>query len=236
MVAAQRGEQPRSLNAVSVTRAELESVVASVTGARTTAEREDLPGLEPRRADIVLAGVILLEQLVTELEIEELTFSEYALREGVLLEAAALLRNVGLFFSRSAHHRHSYYLIRNFEHLTGFSDREIELIALVARYHRKSALKGKHPEFAELPADEKHLVRVMAGLLRIAIALDRTSSGAVESMDVRTAEGRMTVCVRLAPGADSALELYTAEQRKDLLEDSLGVEIEFLRDASRAAA
>ena len=54
--------------------------------------------------------------------------------------------------SHSKHHLHSYYVIRNSE-LVGFTDPEIELIAQVARYHRKSAPKPSHPTFAALDPD-----------------------------------------------------------------------------------
>ena len=72
--------------------------------------------------------------------------------ERELLEAGALLANAGLFISHSGHHKHSYYVIRNSEHLMGFTDREIELIAQVARYHRKGRPAEKHAEFAALAA------------------------------------------------------------------------------------
>jgi len=52
------------------------------------------------------------------------------------LEAAAYMHDLGYLISHSQHHRHSYYIIRNAE-LLGFTDREIEIIANVARYHRK---------------------------------------------------------------------------------------------------
>ena len=73
-----------------------------------------------------------------------------------LLEAAALLANVGLFVSHGKHHKHSYYVIRNSDHLTGFTDHEIELIALVARYHRKSApeAQARRVRRASDPADQ----------------------------------------------------------------------------------
>ncbi len=44
----------------------------------------------------------------------------------------------------------------------------------MARYHRKSEPKAKHPEFAALADDDQHLVRCLAGLLRVAIGLDRS--------------------------------------------------------------
>ena len=90
------------------------------------------------------------------------------------LEAAALLANVGLFISHTKHHLHTYYVIRNSEHLTGFTDREIEIVAQVARYHRKSAPKPEHEAFARLWPDDQQIVRALAALLRVAIGLDRS--------------------------------------------------------------
>lgn len=147
------------------------------------------------------------------------------------LEAAALLANVGLFVSHAQHHKHTYYVIRNSEHLSGFTDREIELIALVARYHRKSAPKKKHAEFARLPPDDQEIVRALAGLLRVAIALDRTHAGAVAAVQVAVDEDGEHVEVGLVPedaGADLTLERYTADERKSLLEDVLAADVEIV--------
>jgi exopolyphosphatase / guanosine-5'-triphosphate,3'-diphosphate pyrophosphatase len=140
-----------------------------------------------------------------------------------LLEAAGLLANVGLLVSHDRHHLHSYYVIRNSDALTGFTDEEVELIALVARYHRKSAPKATHREFAALSTDQQQIVRVLAGLLRIGVALDRTRTGAVRDVIVDVADGALTIEVE-ADG-DVALERYTAEARKSLLEHALGTEV-----------
>ena len=103
------------------------------------------------------------------------------------LEAAALLANVGLVISHDRHHLHSYYVIRNAEQLTGFTEREVELIAQVARYHRKSAPKAKHAAFAALAPDDQRVVQVLAGILRIAVALDRTHGHVVDDVSCRAA-------------------------------------------------
>src|SRR5262249_15226640 len=141
------------------------------------------------------------------------------------LEAAALLCNVGLFVSHAAHHKHSYYVIRNSEHLTGFTDREIELIALIARYHRKSAPKPSHAEFAALDDDDQRLVRACAGLLRIAIALDRSHDGRVAGVRARRDGDTLTIAARPRADADIALELFSANQARELLERVLGVTV-----------
>ena len=98
----------------------------------------------------------------------------YGDAERDVLEAAGMVHNVGRFVAHAAHHKHSYYLIRHSEHLVGFNEHEIEVIAQVARYHRKSNPRTKHPEFKALDDADRQRVRVLAGILRIAIGLDRT--------------------------------------------------------------
>jgi exopolyphosphatase/guanosine-5'-triphosphate,3'-diphosphate pyrophosphatase len=300
MVSSARGEDvPTTFNHFAMTTAEVSAVVESLVSAKTMAARRRTPGLDPTRADITPAGALILEEVLTRVGADEMIVSDYALREGVLLdtlqrlhggslhhlhdlrrrsvlhlaalcdddqahsarvaayaldlfdgteelhglddqcreylEAAALLANVGLFVSHAQHHKHGYYVIRNSEHLAGFTDREIELIALVARYHRKSAPKKKHPEFARLPAADREIVRALAGLLRVAIALDRTHSGLVDHVEVEVGdEALQVVAVPVEPGADLTLELYTAGERKGLLEDVLGLPVRV--DATTAEA
>ena len=140
-----------------------------------------------------------------------------------LFEAASLLHNVGIFISHSAHHRHSYYIIRNSEHLTGFTEREIEIIAQVARYHRKSAPKSKHPEFASLNSADKDRVRWMAAMLRVAIGLDRSNRQVVTRVRVggddasATQSGELRLVARVSPDVDTSVELFTAQNRSELL-------------------
>jgi exopolyphosphatase/guanosine-5'-triphosphate,3'-diphosphate pyrophosphatase len=290
MVRAHRGAEPVLVQSnFEFTADELAEVVKAVTKARTPKELLKLEGLDPKRADIILAGVLLLEQAFAELRIDRMIVSDYALREGVLLdalqrtqdtslhhlrdlrqqsvrhladicpderdhlehatrlalelydgchdlhrlderyreylEAAGLLCNVGLFISHARHHLHSYYIIRNSEHLAGFTDHEIELIAQTARYHRKSAPKASHVEFARLSAVDQDVVRKLAGMLRVAIALDRTHAGIVRSLSCRHDNGRLSVALH-TDGADASLEVYTADARKSLLEDALGVRVD----------
>src|SRR5207237_10287397 len=144
------------------------------------------------------------------------------------LEAAAILQNVGLVISHDRHHLHSYYVIRNSELLTGFTDHELEIIALVARYHRKSTPKARHPEYANLHEADQRVVEILSGLLRIAAGLDRTRSAAVSRLRVDGGhEGQpLRILVETAPGADADLELYSARNRKDRLEAALGVAVE----------
>ncbi len=142
-----------------------------------------------------------------------------------LLEAAALVHNVGLFISHSSHHKHSYYVIRNSEQLTGFTDHEIELIAVVARYHRKSQPSNKHAEFAALSKTDQQLVRVLAGMLRIAIGLDRRHAASVSSLRVFVDDDRLEIEPLASDGSDLEVEIYAASERSPLLASAFGVEV-----------
>lgn len=132
-----------------------------------------------------------------------------------LLEYAALLHDIGHAVDHDRHQRHSYYLIKNSE-LLGFDPEEIEIVALVARGHRKQAPKPSAPELQTIPGSKRKLVRGLAALLRIADALDRTRFGVVKNVLVTRASGR--IVIHVDAGAENAeLELWAAERRADLL-------------------
>lgn len=136
-----------------------------------------------------------------------------------------MLANVGLFISHSKHHLHSYYMIRNSDALAGLTDAEIDIIALVARYHRKGFPKNEHAEFARLRDDEKNTVRTLAGIVRIAIGLDRRHDGRVTGVRVsRSAEG-LSIVIQAPPGTDVSLEQYAADERSGLLAEVLDTPI-----------
>ncbi len=161
-----------------------------------------------------------------------------------LLEMAAIVHNVGLFISHAAHHKHTYYVVRHSEQLTGFTERERELLALIARYHRRGHPSSKHAEFDRLSEKDQETVRKLAGILRVAIGLDRSHralvSGVVVSFDKLAESLSIEALVRtgqLAEGKsdngrpdqarpDIQLELYSAQERSDLLSLALGIDVE----------
>jgi exopolyphosphatase/guanosine-5'-triphosphate,3'-diphosphate pyrophosphatase len=199
------------------------------------AAQRDSPGVAHRLGDIRRRSVLRMAAAFHEdtshirhatdlaLEIFDGLASEHGLDDADrdLLEAAGLLHNVGLFISHAAHHRHSYYVIRHTDQLDGFTDHEIELVALIARYHRKSHPKPSHPEFQTLAATDQQRVRLLAGMLRLGIALDRSRGGAVRSVAVRRGKDAVVVEVHHDPDADVSLEEYAAEDRVSLLSTAL---------------
>jgi exopolyphosphatase/guanosine-5'-triphosphate,3'-diphosphate pyrophosphatase len=132
-----------------------------------------------------------------------------------LLDYAALLHDVGHAIDHDRHNRHSYYLIKNAE-LLGFDPMEIEVIALVARGHRKQGGQLDSPELQSLSAGRRRLVRGLAAILRVADALDRSHFGVVKNIGISYSPGRLIIEV----GSDrekADLELWTCERRTDLL-------------------
>ena len=123
-----------------------------------------------------------------------------------LLEAAALLHDVGAFVSTNAHHKHSWYLIRESD-IPGIDRHQRELVALVARYHRRSQPSRRHAAFAELSASDRERVRRLAALLRLADGLDRSHRNKIESLTLSLDERCLRIRPRLFAGSAESLAL-----------------------------
>ncbi len=127
-------------------------------------------------------------------------------RARVLLEAAALLHDVGVAINNDGHHKHSQYLIRSSE-LVGLTDEERHLVALLARYHRKAPPTREHDEFVALRRRDRTLVERLAAILRVADALDRQHAGIVKAVGVEIREDRVELRPMLAGDERTRLTL-----------------------------
>ncbi len=289
----QRGEdEDESLNNFTFTRNELFGVIEQILEAGRPEDRARIEGMDPSRTDIIVAGAIILDQVFWELGLKAMTVSEFALREGIILdtleknhrnkrighlhdlrytnvlhlaeslhyekshshqvaklamavfdqtkrlhrlgppereylEAAALLHEVGLFVSHAQHHRHSYYLIRNSEML-GFTENEKEIIANIARYHRKSHPKLKHEGFRKLSPVDQALVKKLGSILRIADGLDRTHSSSIRDVRCRLKGRSIEFQLRRVGKMPLELELWGAERKKELFEETFRAKVIFV--------
>jgi exopolyphosphatase/guanosine-5'-triphosphate,3'-diphosphate pyrophosphatase len=253
-------------------------------------ERLTMPGMDPRRADLSVAGSILLDTILGRLGAEELTLCDLALREGLVLdyihrnsarirkverypdvrrrsivelgercgywsehaqqvarlaltlfdqtrgvhglgdkerewlEYGALLHDVGVHISYERHHRHSYYLIKNGD-LRGFDPKEIEVIALIARYHRQATPKKSHDGFADLGGQLRRTVRTLAAIVRLAEGLDRSHAQTIAGVDLYPRGD--DYLARLRAAGDAELELWAAHRHVMPLEEVLGRPIRF---------
>ncbi|WP_083260489.1 HD domain-containing protein [Cyanobacterium sp. IPPAS B-1200] len=148
-------------------------------------------------------------------------------KEREYLWAAAILHNCGLYISHGAHHKHSYYLIRHAE-LLGFTEIEVELIAQIARYHRKSKPKRKHESYYSLAHDNRKIIKQMSAILRLAIALDRRQLGAIKNLECKYDSEYDKLHLHLTPTVkndDCALELWNLEYKKPIFENEFEVKV-----------
>jgi exopolyphosphatase/guanosine-5'-triphosphate,3'-diphosphate pyrophosphatase len=271
---AARGTPPGELRNLRVPSKQIRRLRKEVV-VRDLESRLTIPGLDPRRADVVVAGAVLLDEILRRLGAEEITLCDLALREGLVLdyvrrhtreiaqvdripdvrrrstvelaercnyyaahaqhvarlalalfdqtrarhglsdrerewlEYAALLHDVGVHISYPRHHRHSYYLIK-YGDLRGFEPDEIEVMALVARYHRRGTPKKSHEEYAQLPARLRRTVRVLASILRVAESLDRSHAQVISGLEAR--EEGDDLLIQLRAAGDAELEVWAASR------------------------
>jgi exopolyphosphatase/guanosine-5'-triphosphate,3'-diphosphate pyrophosphatase len=137
--------------------------------------------------------------------------------ERELLWAAGMLHDIGTAVDYDDHHKHSRYLILN-ARLPGFTPRELHLIALIARYHRKG-----EPDASELgklarKGDERRLA-LLAGTIRLAEQLERSRDQSVASVAVSAENGE----VRIEPEApaEADVAIWSARRDSDLLARTL---------------
>jgi exopolyphosphatase/guanosine-5'-triphosphate,3'-diphosphate pyrophosphatase len=282
------GRVPEALHHLTV-KAESVAEVRRMLTRSAHRDRVRLPGVGESRADIVVAGAVVLDTLLSRLGASRLVLCEWALREGILLdylaehhtllaraeafpevrrrsvqdlaarchvdetharqvarlalqlfdltqarhrlpagdrallEHAALLHDVGHLISYPRHHKHGYYLVKNGD-LRGFAPEEVEMIACLVRYHRRSAPSKRHEGYVGLREGHRARVRMLAGILRVAEALDRSHRQVVRGLGAELRGRHLTLVLETA--GDAELEQWALAQRSKLLQKTLGVKLE----------
>lgn len=136
-------------------------------------------------------------------------------RERILLRVAALVHDIGDFVEQSEHHKHTQYIVENSE-LLGVSPEEKNIVACIARYHRRAEPSAKHSTFKALTAIQQRTVRKLSSILRIADAFDRGHRSKVTHLRARV-DGDAIV-VEIGGREDLSLEIWTAERKSDLFQ------------------
>lgn len=134
-----------------------------------------------------------------------------------ILEAAAMLHDIGNYISYSKHHKHAYYLIMNAS-LVGYTEVEKNMIAHIARYHRKSVPKSNHELYDELEDKNIDCIFKLAGILRVADALDRSHQSPVDRIIVSDNSFSEECIIMVESNTILFAELQGFEYKKDLLE------------------
>ena len=140
-------------------------------------------------------------------------------RDRQMLEAAAILHDAGYLISYDSHHKHTYLLIRHAD-LFGFTPREREIIANVARYHRKALPKKKHESYARLAPPDRLLVQQLGGILRLCDGLDRRRNSHIRTLECTLTKSTFTINV--VDRMDVSVELFGGKAKGDLFEIAFG--------------
>jgi exopolyphosphatase / guanosine-5'-triphosphate,3'-diphosphate pyrophosphatase len=142
--------------------------------------------------------------------------------DGLLLQVAAILHEIGTYVSPRAHHKHSEYIILNSE-VFGLDRSDVTVVALVARYHRHSGPRLEHPSYAALSTEDRIRVSKLAAILRVADALERTHAQRVSQLEIRRDSGALRL--RLPGLADAAVERLAMASKADLFEQVFGLSV-----------
>lgn len=138
----------------------------------------------------------------------------------LILRLAAILHEIGLFVSTRSHHKHSMYLILNSE-IFGLDRRTIEIIALIARYHRRAGPRPDHEVYMTLDRESRVVVAKLAAILRVADTLDRSHSQRIAAPRCSIGDGRFVIGI---PGVrDIALEQLALNQKGQMFEAVYGL-------------
>ncbi|HET9870754.1 MAG TPA: Ppx/GppA phosphatase family protein, partial [bacterium] len=138
----------------------------------------------------------------------------------LLLEAAATVHDIGQFVNYAAHHKHSYYLITSSQ-IMGLSAHQVELVANIARYHRKAVPLLKHDSYRALDPKDRLLVCKLAAILRIADAMDHEHACKVKDFGAQYKRPHFSVTLR--GHDDLLLEKWSLLKKCDLFEKTFKV-------------
>ncbi|MEI6147763.1 MAG: HD domain-containing protein [bacterium] len=140
----------------------------------------------------------------------------------ILLRTAAILHDIGAFVSNNSHHKHSMYLILNSE-LFGLTRKDNTMVALLARYHRRSVPRLTHPEYAALDRDSRVAVAKLAAILRVADAMDRSHLQHIRDIECSREDRRFVVTV--PDVEDVTLERLAIKEKGSLFESIFGLQV-----------
>jgi CHAD domain-containing protein len=116
-----------------------------------------------------------------------------SIEERFILHAAALLQEVGHFKKDRAHHKESYRMIRRAKPPVGWTRTDLELVALVARFHRRALPSLDHKILITYQLPLRHSLIFLAALLRMANAFGAKSYRAVRRLEVENCSGVIVV-------------------------------------------
>lgn len=280
-----KGYPLERLHGYVMSRVSLEETIDTLRKSKK-AEREAIPGLNSDRADVIVAGAVILHQAMLQANFTELVVSGQGLREGLfyehflqdqeypliddvrrfsvynlvqhyhyeprhvekvrelsqslfdqtqplhgygawereLLGAAAILHDIGVQVAYYDHHKHSAYLLLN-TGLPGYTPREIALLTILVRSHRKGDIKVDEYQSVLEPDDDIRALRLGA-ILRLGEFLERSKSQAVGNVHIEY-EGNL-IRINISANGDATAEIWNALRHTKLFSKAFGRDVEIV--------
>jgi exopolyphosphatase/guanosine-5'-triphosphate,3'-diphosphate pyrophosphatase len=131
--------------------------------------------------------------------------------------------------AESKHHKHSYYLIKS-SGMKSFNKLDLELVANIARYHRKAHPSQKHLGFSQLSPANQDVVRKLSSLLRVADALDFRREQRVESVSCGVKPKVLTISIASATNVQE--EITWAGKKGGLIQEVFNTELRIQKSNS----
>ena len=141
-------------------------------------------------------------------------------RERRLLQAAAILHDIGKFVNSKYHDVYACHLLLD-ANIIGLSRSEMALVANIARYHSGSVPSMSHAEWAELMPQERLTAAKLAAILRLADSLDRSHLQKIQDIDIRQKDNELVITGRT--NRDTVLEEWTFGYKSEFFTEVFGL-------------
>ena len=140
-----------------------------------------------------------------------------------LLQVATILHDVGKFISLKRHYYNSYDLIRS-SNILGLNNRELEIVANIARYHSRKDPKKEDRSYYKLSNKDRVLMSKLVSILRLADSLDRGHKNKFNNLVVKLKENKLILTI--ITNEPTLLEEWTFKQKSNLFKDVFGIKTE----------
>ncbi len=140
-------------------------------------------------------------------------------REKLYLQLAAILHDTGKFINMNEHDMLACHIIR-YQEILGFSDRELDLIANIARYHSEENPHRWHENYRCMDYDDQIIVSKLSAILKLADALDISHKSQVEKLEISICG--QDLCFNIWARGDILLESWDFDNQAAFFEEVYG--------------
>jgi len=144
-------------------------------------------------------------------------------KERFILEAAAILCDVGNYIGSRNHNKHSYYLVQSIE-IPGLEREFVKLVSYLVLMHNGDVERWFENKYNYFPMEKQLLIKKMVSILRIADAMDASHMNLISDFDLEILQGK--IVIRAKCKKTPYLEKLSFEEKSRIFMDTFGIPIE----------